>query len=188
SKALDLLTIDLIGYAGLQPVFIRGDITGEKPSGVNLRITANDVVIDDKLCRALQPRLYQRVVRPFHPKGLVDIVGEIRRTQGQTPFANQFVFTFHDASVVYDVFPYPLEKISGTLRIEPDHWEYHGFRGTHKGGEFQSQGQPVRTPQGSRTKIEITGTSVLLDAELRAALKRPALETAWKKLDPGGRM
>src|SRR5207245_4631341 len=72
--------------------------------------------------------------------------------------------------------------------IEPDRWEYHGFRGTHKGGEFHSQGKPIRTPQGNRIKIEITGTNLLLDTELRASLKRPTLESAWKKLAPGGRM
>lgn len=187
-KKRDGLTVSLVGYAGSQPVLIQGEIHGEKPAAVNLRIRAKDVLIDDTLYAALQPEFYEKVVRPFHAKGYVDIEADVRRAQGECRFANHYVLHFHDAAILHDVFPYPLERVSGTVTIEPDRWEYHGFRGTHKGGEFQSQGKPVRTPQGNRVKIEIAGTNVLLDGELRAALKRPALETAWKKLDPGGRM
>ena len=191
STSLDRLKVNLTGYAGSQAVLIQGDVEGEKPASVALHISAKDVPLDDKLGATLaqvQPELCRKVVRPFHPNGRVDIEVDVRRAQGENRFANQYVLYFHDASIVYDVFPYPLEKVSGTLTIEPERWEYHDFRGSHKGGQFHSQGRPIRTPQGNRTKIDISGTNLLLDTELRAALKRPALETAWKKLDPGGRM
>jgi hypothetical protein len=187
SKLLDLVNIDLIGYAGSQPVSIHGELKGKKPASVNLQIRAQNVPMDDKLCAALQPK-FQDLVRAFHPSGYVDIKADLRRTPGESQFANEYVAHFHDAAISYDVFPYPLERVSGTLTIQPDYWEYRDFQGTHKGGEFRSQGKSVHAAQGSGATIKITGTSVLLDAELRAALKRPALDTAWEKLNPGGRM
>jgi hypothetical protein len=191
SRSLDLLNVKLTGHAGSQPVHIQGDLEGDKPASVALHISAKSLPIDDKLIGALarvEPDLCRKVVHPFHAKGYVDIEVDVRRPQGGNRFANQYVLYFHEASIAYDVFPYPLEQVSGTLTIEPDRWEYHGFHGSHKGGEFQSQGKPVQTPKGKRTKLEITGRNLLLDNELRAALKRPALENTWKKLNPGGRM
>ncbi|HLJ97059.1 MAG TPA: AsmA-like C-terminal region-containing protein [Gemmataceae bacterium] len=188
SQRIDRLKVRLTGYAGSQPVLIQGEIEGEKPASVTLRISATHLLIDDKLCAALQPELYHKLVRPFRPSGYVDVVADIRRAQGGTQFTNDYVLTFHDAAIAYEAFPYPIENVSGTVTIGPDHWEYYGFRGNHNGGEFRSRGKPIKTPQGNRIQLEITGTNLLLDRELRAALKCPALETAWRKLNPGGRM
>jgi hypothetical protein len=187
STSVDLVTVNLSGYTGSRQVSIQGEVKGKRPAVVSVRIRAQDVPVDDKLCAALPPK-FQDLVRSFHPSGYVDIEADLRRAPGEPQFANSYVAHFHDASVRYQVFPYPLERVSGTLTIEPDHWEYRDFQGTHKGGEVRSQGRSVHTPQGNGATIKITGTNVLLDAELRAALKRPALETAWEKLDPGGRM
>ena len=186
-RSLDRLLVDLTGYAGSQPVSINGQVEGKKPASVNISIRAKDVPIDEKLITALEPE-FQNLVHSFRPKGYADIEAYIRRTQGNRRFANEYVLHVHDGCVTYEVFPYPLEQVSGTLTIQPDHWEYHDFQGTHKGAEFRSQGESVATPQGKQALVEITGTNVGLDAELRSALKRPAVETAWQKLDLRGRM
>ena len=47
---------------------------------------------------------------------------------------------FHDTSLKYDLFPYPLEKVTGMLDIQPDHWECRDFHGSHKGGEIWVNG------------------------------------------------
>jgi hypothetical protein len=181
------VNIDLVGYAGSQPVTIQGEVKGKKPAAVSLRIRAENVRIDEKLCAALQPK-FQDLVRSFQPSGYVDIKVDLRRPPGESQFASEYVAHFHDATITYDVFPYRLEQVSGTLTIQSDHWSYRDFKGTHKGGEFRGQGKSVPTSQGSGATIQLTGTNILLDAELRAALKRPALDAAWEKLNPGGRM
>jgi hypothetical protein len=187
STSVDEVKVDLVGYTGLTPVFIQGEIKGKKPASVALQIRAKDVPIDDKLCAALQPE-FQKLARSFDPRGYADIEVHLQRPQGERQFANHYILHFHDAVVTYELFPYPLERVSGTLAIQPDHWEYRDFQGAHKGGAFRSKGRSVHSPRGQGADIEIMGTGILLDPELRAALKRPALETAWQKLDPGGRM
>jgi hypothetical protein len=187
ARSLDHLTVDLTGYAGSQPVFINGHVEGKKPASVNISIRAKDVPIDEQLITALEPE-FQKLVHSFQPKGYADVEAYIRRAQGKRHFANEYVLHVHDACVTYEAFPYPLEQVSGTLTIQPDHWEYRDFQGTHKGAEFRSQGESVVTPQGKQALVQITGTNLALDAELRAALKRPAVETACQKLDLQGRM
>lgn len=185
--ALDFITVDLVGNTGSGPVLVQGDIRGKKPARVDFRIRAKDVPIDEKLCAALQPE-FQKLVRSFRPRGYADLDVHLHRPQGERQFSNHYALHFHDASVTYDVFPYPLEGVSGTLLIQPDHWEYRDFQATHKGGDFHSQGKSVRTPHGNGATIEITGSDALMDAELMAALQRPALVSAWEKLNPSGRM
>jgi hypothetical protein len=187
ATSLDLVKIDLVGFTGSRPVSIQGEVRGKKPAAVNVQIRADNVPIDEKLCAALQPE-FQKLVRSFEPRGYADVEAVISRPPGERRFANQFIVHFHNASIRYELFPYPLEGVSGTLSIQPDHWEYRDCYGTHKGGEIHSEGKSVVTPQGKGARIDIRGTGMLLDPELRASLQRPALTTAWEKLDPGGRM
>jgi hypothetical protein len=187
SASVDRVKVDLVGFTGSQPVTIQGEVTGKKPAAVSLQIRADNVPIDEKLCAALQPE-FRKLVRSFQPHGFADIEAVISRPLGERHFANEFLIRFHDASIRYDIFPYPVEGVSGILRILPDRWEYHDCHGTHEGGEIHSEGKSVLTRHGKGAKIEITGTGILLDRELRASLRRPTLETAWEKLDPKGRM
>ena len=102
-------------------------------------------------------------------------------------FSNSYVVQFHHATVCYDVFPYPLEDVTGILDIEPEHWEFRDFRGRHKGGEFSTQGHSQLGPEGDRVAIDIRGTNILLDDELEKALK-PELRKTWKMFAPAGRI
>ena len=76
--------------------------------------------------------------------------------------------------------------MTGTLDIQPDHWEIRGFRGTHKGGEFAAEGRSYPTPEGD-VDIRIGGNNILLDAELQAALQ-PELRGTWGRFAPTGRI
>src|SRR5207237_4739268 len=100
----------------------------------------------------------------------------------------QYVIHFHDASVRHDVFPYPVENVTGTLEIRADHWEFREFRGKHKGGEFRGHAGSLLQGNEKGVKIEVTGDQILLDDQLEAALKQPALKRTWKKLNPSGRI
>ena len=78
-----------------------------------------------------------------------------------TKFANRIVANFHHCSARYAVFSYPLEDVSGTLDIEPDHWEFTGECGAPDCreavsltlAEYEAQraaGQPVVAPGHGR--------------------------------------
>jgi AsmA-like C-terminal region len=184
----DVIKIDLAGRAAHQPVFLKGQILGERPCGVVLDIWGQNIPLDETLVRAL-PAKYQELARSFHPSGQGDFKAFIRRARGTPEFANHFVIDFHDAQMRYDVFPYQLENVKGVLDIRPEGWEFRGFRGTHHGGEFQTWGRCEPVDGGDRLEIHLKGKNVLLDPEMEAALEpEPELHHTWLVFAPGGRI
>jgi hypothetical protein len=185
---IERFEIKLEGYSNERPVHIEGTIEGKRPAGVDLRIWGDNIPVDDKLCAALE-RKFQDIVHSFSPSGLADIEAHIYRRQGTDAFANRYVARFHGASLRYDIFPYPMENVTGVLDIQPGHWEFRDFQGSHKGGRFRSRGSSTPQGTGNHLQVEISGEKIALDPELEAALtKQPVLKTAWKKLAPSGRM
>jgi hypothetical protein len=186
----DELVVDLHGYAAGQPVAIKGTVRGSgRQADINLDIRGNNVPIDETLVHALpQEKVdFQRVARAFNAAGQVDFVATVRRPSGAEKFANRYVIRFHDAAMRYEVFPYPLEGVTGVLDIQPDHWEFHDFRGTHKGCLVRVAGRSHQGPDHDRLIIDIDGTSVLLDAELERACSEKLKQT-WKTFVPSGRI
>jgi hypothetical protein len=187
SRSIDVIKIDLVGYAGVQPVFIQGEVKC-KPSEFTLHIGAKNLSLEDRLRDALKPK-FQALYESFHPSGRVDVDAYIHRPSGAREISNQILLHFHDATASYEEFPYPLENVAGTVDIQPDRWEFRDFHGTHKGGEFHSHGKSVRTEKGAGMQITVTGNRVLLDEELKAGLrKHPILQHTWEKLSPSGRL
>jgi hypothetical protein len=160
----------------------------QKPP-LDFHVWGENIPLDARLDAALvEERESQTIARAFHPQGLADIRAHIRREAGHSKCSNEIIIRFHDASMRYDVFPYPVENVSGTLNIQPDHWEIHDFQGTHKGAEFRAQGGTVPTADGKRLSIDISGTNAVLDEEMEAALRQPGLRSAWTKLSPAGQI
>ncbi len=149
----DFIRVDLSGQGGGRPVIVSGYIRGDERSEVELVVAANDVPIDHRLISAL-PAKSREVARTFLPTrsrelglddqplglirsaGLASVKVFVRRARGQDHFANRYLISLRDAAVKYDIFPLPLEKVSGVLDILPDHWECRDFHGVHKGGEI----------------------------------------------------
>jgi AsmA-like C-terminal region len=211
--------VNVQGYTENLPVRLRGTIKGKKQAPeIKLELWAENVPLDQKLlaampddCRkvALQflPDKSRKPAPDFKPMGLGDFKVYINREAGagDCDFKNRFVIKVHDACVKYDVFPYPLENVSATLDILPDHWECHDCCGTHKGGKihvtaqsfqvpnplpaYQSEGN-LPPPQNQRVQVFVHGSQILLDdADFLAALgPRPNLQQTWKQLAIAGRM
>jgi len=212
----DSIRVDLTGRGSGCPVVVRGSIQGDARSEVDLVVIAEDVPIDHQLMAAL-PRKSRELARTFlppasrelgqteqlgklvQPAGLASIKVFIHRSRGQEHFANRYLITFHDASLKYDLFPYPLEKVTGVLDIQPDHWECRDFHGSHKGGEIFVDGCSFRLDGGDGSardcvQIHIRGKDILLDPEFEQALSPPgvpgraALRNAWAMLALRGRL
>ncbi len=211
----DYIRVDLAGRGSERPVVVRGFIRGDKDSEVDLVIAADDVPVDHKMMSAL-PRKSRELARTFlptasrelgepdqqrgqvQPAGLANIKVFVRRGRGQKSFANRYLISFHDTSLKYDLFPYPLEKVTGILDIQPDHWECRDFHGSHKGGDIWVNGHSFHVDNGDGPKREcvqvaITGKDILLDPEFEQALSpsnagRDALRHAWGMLALRGRL
>lgn len=215
------IRVDLAGRGSDRPVVVRGSILGDKAGEVDLVVAADDVPIDRKLMKAL-PDKSRELARTFlpagsrdlgnrdlgnseqlhghtAPAGLANIKVFIRRARGQERFANRYLIYFHDTSLKYDIFPYPLEKVTGVLDILPDHWECRDFHGSHKGGEIAVNAGSFHLDVGAGqvrecVKVAINGKDILLDPEFVQALSpsevpgRAALRPAWAMLALRGRL
>jgi hypothetical protein len=188
SKGLERISVDLTGYSGAKPVFIQGTVDGGKPAALDLHIWAQGVPLDDKLVSALEPP-QRKLARSFCPSGVADIDAVIRRARGEQKVSGRYLVQFHDCSARYELFPYPVENVSGTLEIHPDYWECRDFRGKHKGALMRCRGGAARVNGENRLRFEINGGNLKIDEELRAALTpHPHLQTAWSQLCPSGSM
>lgn len=197
---LPVIHVRLEGKADGQPVRLVGDVYGEglRPGGglrpgFNLEIQGTRVPITPRLIKALEP--YPKtaeIVHEFKPTGFVTALVNLQRRPAEQPnerppLDKRFKLRFHDATMCYAEFPYPVEEIEGTLEIQPDEsWRFYDFRGRHKGGEFQASGVSEPSPDGNRIRLWIHGQNTLMDEELEAALDEE-MKAAWKLFNPSGR-
>ena len=91
------------------------------------------------------------------------------------PRARSVSAHFHEAAIRWDLFPYPLEQVSGFLDIYPRHWEFREGRGTHRGGEVLVKGGSLKpaAKDGMPSPglvLDIVGQNVPVDEDLRKAL------------------
>ncbi len=189
--------VDLTTYAGDRPVFLKGQLTGEGiDADAKFDIHAQDVELDDAMLAALAslPPATQALARSFNAKGKADVNAHIRHKPGEKDYANEFHVRFHDMTMCWNDFPYPLERVSGTLDIYPKHWLFSDFQGWHNGGHVLLHGRstPTVTPEGEKkfgVFIEITGRNIALDADLQEASRTiPAMQKSWKIFQPSGRL
>jgi hypothetical protein len=188
--------VDTQGRAGGQPFTFRGTWQGcKEQADVNFAINATGLKVDDQLIDAL-PTEVRKIARSFHPSGRCDGKVAIVHRPG-TPvnlYPNTYEIRFYDLAVKWDGFGYPLEQVSGTLHVYPDHWEFRDFRGAHHGGEVFVRGQtfpqaPADRGKEARLLLEISGQKIALDGDLQASFKEmPGLEKAWKTFAPAGRL
>jgi hypothetical protein len=167
----DFIRVDLNGRGGGRPLSVHGSIRGDKASEVDILVAADDVPIDRALIAALPPRsrdtartflpaksrelgLAEETLGLTRPAGLADIKVYVRRERGRDNFSNRYLISFHDTALKYDIFPYPLEKVTGVLDIQPDHWECRDFHGSHKGGEIYVNACSYRVDAGSEADKE----------------------------------
>ena len=186
--------VDVTAYAGTTPVFLRGYWTGKgADADVKFDFHANDLTIDDKLLHALptQPTNLQTFAAGFHAVGKLDVKAHIRHEPGKD-YRNEYHLYFHDNTIKWDPFPYPLKKVSGFINVYPEHWEFKQFQGMHEGGQVIVHGKsiPKTDAKGEKSfgiSLEITGRNVELDDHLRDALRAmPGLYNAWETFNPQG--
>lgn len=195
----DYIRVDLAGRGSDRTVSVRGFIQGEKTSEVDLVIAADDVPVDDKLLKALPPKSLElartflpprsrELGQPEHLLGLVQPAGKadikvfVRRSRGQSTFSNRYLISFHETSLKYDLFPYPLEKVTGVLDIQPDHWECRDFHGSHKGGDIWVNACSYRVEDNEvRSLVPVRAQTA---APVRAASRAAAATSQVRRAEP----
>ncbi|MFQ3592892.1 MAG: AsmA-like C-terminal region-containing protein [Gemmataceae bacterium] len=216
------ISVDLTGTAGTSPVEVKGHFHGSPQTPeMELTVRGQDLLLDHHLIGAM-PTVVQGIIGQFLPSDSRQW-GLERCPMGQADFEAHFVrhsysreiektirVHFKKTRVRYDQFPYPLEDVSGTLLLYPDHWEARGFHGRYDGGEIGVEGRSYRLPDravagadGTRreeVRVTVTGKNIQLGKTFEEALvpdaasvkggapERKAMQAAWRRLQLSGRL
>jgi hypothetical protein len=196
------LDVDLTAEAnGRRPVSIQGHVEGDGPTpAYSVTVCGDAIAIDSTLVAAL-PVKFQSAARSYRPQGRCDIAARLNRAAGQTVSTQRFTVGFRgDASLCYDLFPVPLERVSGDVDITlgpggppagRGTWlcRFNDVRAAYNGARVVLGGEAKPTEDGTRVDLTIVGRNVPLDETLAAAFANPRmrLRPVYEMFRPGGR-
>ncbi len=179
------LDIDLIGYAGGQPLRFEGQVFDPRPSALGwIEVTGSNVDIEDRMIAAL-PEKTRHVIDAINPQGKFNVRWRLDRTQlGQIKPHTNLRLELVDCRVNYEKFPYPLSGINGLVLAEDQHWT---FRDLVSSGSRHVECDGYLRPgsRGSELLLGFRGHQLPLDDDLRHALP-PTVQRAWEELHPRG--
>ena len=179
------MDINLVGFAGGQPLEIVGQVFDPKPGAKGwVNITGKNIPIEGEMIAVL-PDKTRQVIESLHPHGKFNVDWRLERTHlGQKKPATALRLDLVDCRIEYDKFPYPLNGIYGIIEAKNQDWT---FRNLASGGSRRvfAEGYLRPVPEGKELRLNFTGEKIPLDQELRQALS-PAVREAWSQLNPRG--
>ncbi len=160
-------------------------VIGDKPTGWIEIQTDGPVPMDDELLAAL-PARNQDLLRSLHPQGMLELWGRFERSATDTEFHKKLEIHVRGGSMRYDRFPYPLDKIQGTISVLDDRWTFARLTGRNDSGHIVAEGSwdPAAADQ-QHLKLDLQCTDIPLHESLRGAL-REDVQQLWTKLQPQG--
>ena len=185
----DRLLIDLTAAAGGQEAVFRGEVRspGANPTGWLEFGCQQPIPLDEKLLAALIDPHARDVVRALRPSGMLSVQGRFERTDPRDPEMHRQVrIELFNCGVNYERFPYPLTMIRGQLLWDDQGWTFQNLSGRNDTAYVEGAGFWRRMPAGgSELVLNLTGTEVPLEDELRDALQ-PGARLLWNQLRPRG--
>lgn len=182
------LTVRLEMLAGGKVIGCRAEIDHPGPnfSGwVQINSQGRPLAIDDRLVGALTPAS-QAIVRKFHPRGAISFLAMLQREHGAAPLQRRLDITLHDLTIQHDAFPYPIDRVNGTLRMNNHDWDFLNLSGRNDSGFIAGHGTWRRDrADGNQLHLQFTATDLPLEDELRRALP-PSMQRLWLNLRPNG--
>ncbi len=182
------LDIDLIGYAGGQPLKFVGQVYDPQPGAIgSIAISGENIKIEDRMIEAL-PGKTRAVIESLHPQGKFNLNWRLDRKEvGQKPHTS-LQMELLDCQMNYEKFPYPLSGIRGLVQAEDRNWTFRdlvatGSRTVRCQGTLRPRGPDPA--DGNQLHLQLTGDQIPLDEDLRRALP-PNVGRAWLELRPRG--
>jgi hypothetical protein len=199
------LEISLEGLAANQPVSLRGELSG-LPSGCNfigeskspapprgmppgwISIDCPRIPIHKRLLDAL-PSRSQATVQSLDPHGEISVAWRVERVAGSAVIDTSTDIELHNCSVRYSKFPYPLSGMTGHLHERNGEWTIENVesRANAQGAVVQWQGTCKTHDDQLLVRLEVAGTNMPLDDQLRVAMPE-RLQPLWSQFRPAGRV
>ena len=154
---------------------------------LDLVLTGKDVELGESLRGALGPEM-RSVWSHLRPRGLVDVEAHLTKAFGAEESLKHHVWvTMRDAQATLDIFPYPLEHVTGQMEFEGGEVRLHDVRGRSGLTEFILGGRIAYDEQGPTLNLSIETKGLRLEGPLRNALPEP-LKRAFAMIKPTGRV
>ncbi|MEC9097350.1 MAG: AsmA-like C-terminal region-containing protein, partial [Planctomycetota bacterium] len=155
-----------------------------------IQITADGPVpLDTELVQALDSKT-RRTIDVLRPTGLVWLKRLRHEYTGDKYNPQREIdIEVKSATVSYAQFPYPIHRIEGEIHLHSGVWRFEDFSGYKGNSYIQLHGSLTPLAGGdSKLNLELTGTDVDLDEELRTAfsVKNRNVTELWDQLQPQG--
>lgn len=182
---------DLVGRHGPAAVLVNGVIDRRAwCCSVDVDIRGADVPLDDDLFQPLAPA-YQDVWRRFNPTGTAEIaVHVVRPGAGQDDPHPDFQTTVRadlaDATMCFNEYPYPLEKVRGRLDIAGGRIQLNELLGRRGEGAVRISGfTHLEPPERRQVELRIEAESLQIDEVFTRALP-PEGRAVMEQFQPEG--
>lgn len=154
-----------------------------------LRGKVDELPLDEKLLSAMKPDV-RDAVRSLRARGTCNVQALFEqppRVAGQRPAAEHRVnVALNRCAVKYQRFPYPLDDVRGAIEVHNGRWTLGPLTGVNDTGLVECVGHMEPTSRGTQLVLQLTGTQVPLEEELRDALVDPQQRRLWDDLHPQG--
>ncbi len=183
----DVLTARLTGYSVNQPIRISAEVTHPhcEPDLFGwIEIKGDDLPLDEKLLSAL-PRAAQSTIRSLEPHGTINAWFRAWRDRPGDRIHRHLKTWPNQCSIRYTKFAYPVSNIGGRIELLDDRWEFREMEGSNGTAHLTCTGYLAPTPRGHELSLNLTGSNIPLDTDLRNALK-PDIQRLWDDLKPQG--
>ncbi|QEL15359.1 AsmA family protein [Limnoglobus roseus] len=204
--------VELTGTAGGQRIDVKGSVRGSGPDpALALKITGNNVPINDQLFDALASKRHAALLRSLHPTGRGDFAVDVKQQAGVNLVENTFRLSVYDGTVNYKAFPYSLDQVRAKVNIfvttndgrrpvrpgepiaplpETDRIEIRDVTARHGGGTIWMKGDNDAVPDSKdrRVVLHVWGKDCPIDEQFRESLTAVKLGTLWDVLQPRGKL
>lgn len=206
----DEVAIRLNGLASGKRVDFVGRMAGNGDDPlIDLRITGDDLPIDDVLFDSMHKEKYRTMLKRLRGKGRGEFTATIHQDPGINRLTTDFIITVKDGQLMPEQFPYPLEKVRGRVAVrvissdasrpnapgtykpsepDPDRVDISKFEAFHGTGQVWLDGVNETIP-GTRDRkmvFNVKAKNCLLDESLATAIDSIHLGTIWRTFQPKG--
>ncbi|TWT31603.1 hypothetical protein Enr8_35250 [Blastopirellula retiformator] len=185
-----VLDLNLAAKAGKAPIKIVASLRdlGPEAKGFARFTSVEPMMCDETLLEALahaSPKASEFADK-LQPRGTTHFDFLIKCHKGDEDQEKRLTLDIVDAQVIYDEFPYPIEKIHGRVVWTDGKTTIERLEGMNDSGYYVCGGSWTKTadPRG-KLLLNFTCTDIPLEDELRAALPSTSMRI-WDELRPRG--
>ncbi len=154
---------------------------------MDLVVTGTDVVLDESLRGALGPAV-RSAWSHLAPRGRVDVRAHLEKAFGpKAPIKHHVWVTMKGAQARLDVFPYPLEHVTGQMEFAGEEVWLHEVSARSGLARLTLGGRIGYANGGPSLDLRIRAEGLRFEGPLREALPAP-LARAFDRLRPTGRI